>query len=89
MEVRRRQLPATAHSVSSRKIAASGVEYVDELIMVNTGGLAFRITLVGNPPVWTFTPVPTVADIRADFTSVGAMRANVATVAALRTWGFS
>lgn len=90
MEVhRRRQLPATAHSVASRKIAASGVEYVDELVMVNTTGRAYRVQLVGDPPVWTFTAVPSCADILADFTSSAGMLANVPSCTALLTWGFS
>jgi hypothetical protein len=82
-----RSLPAsTAYPIAVR-IGADGSLYADAFTVLDTDTRqAWRLTVASG--VIVLRPVPTVADIRADFATVQAARDATGTVAGLRRWGF-
>jgi hypothetical protein len=82
-----RTLPAsTSYPITSR-IGATGELYTDSITLIaQDTGQAYRLVIVGGAV--TLQAVPTVADIRAGFATVTSVTQAVATVAALRRWGY-
>ena len=81
-------LPATVSYPTAQRLSPGGQPFYDELVLVGTNGLPWRARLAGDPPAWTFTAIPTWANIAEDFPSWAVLERAVESWAALRTWGF-
>jgi hypothetical protein len=80
-------LPASTSYPVAQRISPGGLPYYTSIILVDTvTGQPWSLTIAGG--VVTLVAIPTVADIRADFATVAAVRTAVPTIAALRVWGF-
>jgi hypothetical protein len=85
------QLQASGFGVPfGGRITPTGSLAQTAIYMIDALGRLWRASLDGSsPPLWVFTAAPSVAEIRAGFASVAALRSIVPSVASLRTWGYT
>jgi hypothetical protein len=82
-------LPASGYGLPlSGRVTPSGALAQTAIFMFDALGRLWRAQLDATPQ-WVFVAAPSVAEIRAGFASVGSLRSIVASVAQLRTWGYT
>lgn len=82
-------LPATQSFPTAQRLSPAGALYYDELVFrAADTSLPWRVRVSGDPPAFTFTAIPSCADIATGFTTCEAMANAVASCAELLTWGF-
>ena len=82
-------LPATTAYPIAQSLSPSGTPFYDELVFrAADTGLPWRIQVTGSPPAFTFSAIPSCADIAAGFATCELLANTVPSAAALLTWGF-